>query len=185
MRVTSGRGVVAAATLCLAAAPLAAQSTSGGAFVGFGLGYGTAGMYASGRSNLKPGESLIGRVGLLLNGRPFLVADAEFQVYNATFPDTDAEFKALSLLGGIILPIGSEFYLTPQAGWQFRTWNGEEREVASDNGLLGSFGIGYHLSFSERMSVSPEVVGRLGDATGAGAHSYRGLGFRVVATWGL
>lgn len=155
-----------------------------GVAAGFGIGHGTAGIYADGRSDAKPGQSLIGRVGLARNSRPFLMGDVEYQLYKGPHPDLDAEFRAFSVLGGIALYPSGDFYLMPQAGWQFRSWSGDEAPVDSDDGFLASLALGYHLRFGESFALMPEVAARWGDATGAGANSYRGLGFRLVAVWG-
>jgi hypothetical protein len=182
MRITIGRGAALAALLSCLAAPLAAQS---GAFAGFGFGYGTAGMYASGRSDLKPGESVMARVGLERHGRPFLSAHLEYQLHKASIPGRQAEFNAFSALAGVQVFASSEFYLMPSVGWQFRSWNGDERLVDSESGPLASLGMGYHLRFGDRFSLAPEAVGRFGEAKDAGAGSFRAIGFRVIATWKL
>jgi hypothetical protein len=167
----------------LATVPAVAQSAHRTAFVGFGLAYGTAGIYANGQSDAKPGQSVFGRFGLLRNGRPFLVGDAELQLYRAPYPELEAEFRAVSFLGGVALFPSRNFYLLPQVGWQFRRWSGEEAPVDSDNGFLASLGLGYHLEFGPGFALLPEVGARFGPASDAGANSYRGAGFRVAALW--
>jgi hypothetical protein len=181
---SNARGIAALALLLLTtASAAAAQSSSLGGLGGFGLGWGTAGMYANGRSDMKPGQSVFARGGLARGGRPLLAGSAEYQLYQASFPGRRAEFKAISLLAELYLFASDEFYVAPAAGWQFRTWAGDQRVTDSEGGLLGALALGYYLRLGRSFGLSPELAARFGAARDAGAGSFRALGFRVGASW--
>lgn len=188
MNGTRRRGAVLLAVLTgLAAGTAAAQSpdappagfrlTAGG-----GLGFGTGGVHA-GTGDSKPGGTLLGRIGVAKAGRPFLVVDGEWQLYQAPVPDVKAKFDGFSALAGIaVFPTG-DFYLMPQVGAQFRNWDGEESEGYSSTGFSAGLNLGYFLSFGPTFSVSPELVLRYADVSGPDTPSFRAIGFRVMAAW--
>ena len=179
-------------------APLAAQSSTVAErkyefLVGGGLGFGSSGVHQDERGDSKPGEFLLGRVGLSRHGRPFVVADLDWQPYKApaaNAPGTPAsqpktEFSAVSLLAGVAIYPVADFYLMPRAGVQFRSWSGPLADDFSDTGFSGGLDLGYHLSFGEAFSLSPEAFLRYSTIDGPDNPSHRGFGFRLMAHWRL
>ena len=159
------------------APPAGLRLTAGG-----GLGYGTGGVHA-GSGDSKPGGTLLGRIGVARDGRPFLALDGEWQLYQAPVPDTKAKFDGFSALAGVTLFPTGDFYLTPQAGAQFRNWTGEGSEDYSSTGFAAGLNVGYLLGFGPGVSVSPELYLRYASITGPDAPSFRSIGFRVMAAW--
>jgi hypothetical protein len=163
---------------------------------GGGLGYGTGGVHAK-VGDSKPGTTLLGRVGATRDGRPFLVADGEWQLYRAPIPfPADAtcqrsntsdcpatDFGAFSVLGGVALFPAREFYVLPQVGAQFRSVRGYRASEYGKTGLAAGVSVGYLLGFGTGVSVSPEVFFRYATMTGPNTPSFRSVGFRVMAIW--
>lgn len=163
---------------------------------GFGLGYGTGGVHA-GTGDSKPGSTLLGRVGLARDGRPFVVMDGEWQLYKAPMPtreDDDCnetsgqdcsatQFGAFSVLVGVNLYVAENFYLQPQVGAQFRDVAGFRSEEYSTTGFAAGLNAGYLLPFGETFTLSPELYLRYATMTGPNAPSFRSIGFRLVAAW--
>ena len=159
-----------------------------------GVGFGTSGVHAYGKGDSKPGGYLIARAGLARNGRTFVVAEGEFQLSGAPYPADPADprppteipktsFTAISALVGVALYPAADFYLMPQVGIQARNWQGVEAPTGSESGFAAGLIAGYHLSFAEGFSMQPELVLRYADVTGPGSPSFRGLAFRLMATW--
>lgn len=191
--------LVLAAVAFLAAGDALAQtaSTDGLRFTaGFGLGYGTGGVHAD-RGDSKPGGTLLGRIGLARNGRPFVVVDGEWQLYQAPIPfpaDDDCSradtsdcpatrFDGFSVLAGVNLYIAEGFYVQPQAGAQFRNVTGYRSSEYSSSGFAAGLNAGYLLSFGEAFSLSPELFLRYAAMTGPSSPSFRSIGFRLMAGW--
>jgi hypothetical protein len=169
-----------------------------------GVGFGTGGFHAYGKGESKPGEYLIGRVGLARNGRPFLVAEGEFQLYAAPYPKnpdapldtshplpsgqgrdttTAPSSRAVSLLAGVALYPAADFYVMPQVGIQIRNWSDLAEPTISETGFAAGLIAGYHLRFGPTFSMQPEFVLRYASATGPGSPSFRGASFRLMASW--
>jgi hypothetical protein len=166
-----------------------------------GVGFGTGGFHAYGKGESKPGEYLIGRVGLARNGRPFVVVEGEFQLYGAPYPknpdappdptrpagsrDTTISptSRAVSLLAGVALYPVADFYLMPQVGVQIRNWSDLAAPTISETGFAAGLIAGYHLRFGSTFSMQPEFVLRYASATGPGSPSFRGASFRLMASW--
>lgn len=188
MNGTLRRGaVLLAAVMGLAAGTASAQSTDSlpsglRLTAGGGLGFGTGGVHA-GTGDSKPGGTLIGRIGVARAGRPFLVVDGEWQLYQAPVPDVKAKFDGFSALAGVAFFPAGDFYLMPQVGAQFRSWDGEESAGYSSTGFSAGLNLGYFLSFRPTFSVSPELVLRYADISGPDSPSFRAIGFRVMAAW--
>lgn len=202
MNGTSRRGAILLAVLTsLVAGTATAQSADSAQtglrlMGGFGLGYGTGGVHAD-RGDSKPGATLLGRVGLARNGRPFLVLDGEWQLYQAPipFPADDncdkadsgncpaTKFDGISALAGVTLFVAEGFYVMPQVGAQFRSVSGYRASEYSETGFAAGLNVGYLLGFGDGVSVSPEVYLRYAAMTGPNTPSFRALGFRVMATW--
>jgi hypothetical protein len=179
-----------------AAGSLAAQSAPPAGrklefLVGGGLGFGSSGIHQTERGDSKPGEYLAGRLGLARGGRPFLVADVEWQPFKAPAanpPGTPAgqpktEFSAVSLLAGVAIYPVADMYLMPRIGAQFRSWAGPDAEDFSESGLATGLDVGYHLPFGENFSLSPEVFLRYSVIEGPDSPSHRGFGLRLMAHW--
>ncbi len=179
-----------------AAQSLAAQSPPPASrrlefLVGGGLGFGSSGVHQTERGDSKPGEYLDGRLGLARGGRPFLVADVEWQPFKAPAanpPGTPAgqaksEFSAVSLLAGVAIYPVADLYLMPRIGAQFRSWAGPDAEEFSESGLATGLDVGYHLPFGEGFSLSPEVFLRYSVIEGPDSPSHRGFGIRLMAHW--
>jgi hypothetical protein len=193
----SVRGMVlAAAGLALAGvAPAMAQSApesqqGWGVLVGGGLGFGTSGIHQEQRGDSKPGEFLLARVGAARSGRPFLVADLEWQPFKAPAApavsnQAKTEFSGVSVLAGVALYPAGEFYLMPRLGMQFRDWTGPLAADFSDSGVTAGLDLGYHLSFGEVLALSPEVFLRYSAVDGPDNPSHRAIGFRLMAHWRL
>jgi hypothetical protein len=202
MNGTLRRGaVVLAALMGLAAGMASAQSTDSlpsglRLTAGGGLGFGTGGVHA-GTGDSKPGGTLLGRIGVAKNGRPFLVLDGEWQLYQAPIPfpaDDTCEkanaadcpatrFDGVSVLAGVALFVTEGFYVLPQAGAQFRNMTGYRASEYSETGFAAGLNAGYLLDFGSGVSVSPEVYLRYAAMTGPDTPSFRAFGFRVMATW--
>lgn len=158
-----------------------------------GLGFGSSGIHQTQRGDSKPGEYLDGRLGLARNGRPFLVADLEWQPYQApaaNAPGTPSstpktEFSAISFLAGVALYPVADFYVMPRIGAQFRDWSGPLAEDLSSSGLSTGLDLGYHLPFGESFSLSPEVFLRYSIVEGPDSPSHRGFGLKLMAHWRL
>lgn len=179
-----------------AAQSLAAQSPPPASrklefLAGVSLGFGSSGVHQTERGDSKPGEYLDGRVGLARGGRPFLVADLEWQPFKAPAANppgtpagqTKSEFSAVSFLAGVALYPVADLYLTPRIGAQFRSWAGPDAEDFSDSGLATGLDVGYHLPFGEAFSLSPEAFLRYSAVDGPDSPSHRGFGFRLMAHW--
>lgn len=199
------RGMFSRVTLALAlvgagttVAPLAAQDSTAATrkyefLVGGGLGFGTSGVHQDGRGDSKPGEYLLGRVGIARQGRPFVVADLDWQPFKApaaNAPGTPAtqgktEFSALSVLAGVAIYPVADFYLMPRAGVQFRNWSGPLADDFSDTGFSAGLDLGYHLPFGKAFSLSPEAFLRYSSVDGPDSPSHRAFGFRLMAHWRL
>lgn len=182
--------------LCLfalvAAPSLAAQSASSpralGVVVGAGFGFGTSGVHQDGRGDSKPGQFLNGRIGVARNGRPLVIVDLELQPYGGPIALTvgttaKTEFKATSVLAGVVLSPGGEFYVTPRLGAQARSWSGPLAASFSEEGLVGGMDVGHHLAFGRGLMIAPEAFYRYAAMDGPDAPSARGFGFRIVAQW--
>jgi len=188
--------LAAFASLALGTTAAQAQGKAEGLrfLVSPGVGFGTSGVHAYGKGDSKPGGYLIGRAGLARKGRPFIVGEGEFQLYDAPYPADPADgrpvaeipktsFTAISALVGVALYPAADFYLMPQAGIQARNWQGEEAPTGSGSGFAAGLIAGYHLSFAEGFSMQPELVLRYADVTGPGSPSFRMIAFRLMATW--
>lgn len=187
-----------------------AQTTSGPTgtqvFLSPGVGFGTGGFHAYGKGESKPGEYLIGRVGLTRNGRPLFVVEGEFQLYGAPYPHnpdapldsilvagrkqavdttTGPTSRAVSVLAGVALYPVADFYLMPQIGVQVRNWSDLAAPTISESGLAAGLIAGYHLQFGPNFSMQPEFVLRYAAVTGPGSPSFRGASFRLMASWAL
>lgn len=172
--------------------PLAAQSPDAsrpfGIVVGVGLGFGTSGVHQDGRGDSKPGEYLSARVGLARHGKPLVILEVERQPFGGPTPlaagtTTKTEFTATSLLAGLVLSPGGEFYVSPRVGTQSRTWSGPAAASFSENGLALGLDLGYHLSFGGGFVLAPEAFYRYASIDGPDNPSARGIGFRLVAQW--
>jgi hypothetical protein len=155
---------------------------------GPGIGFGSGGVHITGAGDSKPGAYVLGRIGLARNNRPFLAADLEWQVNDAPVPLVEDEkektsFGAVSTMIGVAIYPTADFYLMPQAGMQFRNWDGPRADEFSDSGFAAGLNLGYHLSFGPSFGMAPEVMLRYAVITGPDAPSYRAIAFRVMAHW--
>jgi hypothetical protein len=166
---------------------LAAQSTTPAPskyefLVGGGLGFGSSGIHQTQRGDSKPGEYLVGRLGLARYGRPFLVADVDWQPYGAPAANPSGtppgqaktEFSAVSLLAGVAIFPVADLYLMPGSGVQYRDWTGTAGSATRvvhrlDVGSLPS------ASPSRRRRCSGQFVveGPTARRTGAGIRRWR------------
>lgn len=171
---------------------LSAQSASSprelGVVLGAGFGFGTSGVHQDGRGDSKPGEFLNGRIGVARNGRPLVIVDLEVQPYGGpvaltTGTTAKTEFKATSVMAGLMLSPGGEFYVTPRVGTQMRSWSGPLAASFSESGLAVGADLGYHLTFGNGLLIAPEAFYRYATIDGPDSPSARGLGFRIVAQW--
>lgn len=159
--------------------------------VGGGLGFGSSGIHQTQRGDSKPGEYLVGRLGLARNGRPFLVADVDWQPYGAPAANPSGtpagqaktEFSAVSLLAGVAFFPVADLYLMPRFGMQFRDWTGSLADDFSESGFSTGLDVGYHLPFGESFSLSPEMFLRYSVVEGPDSPSHRGFGIKLMAHW--
>lgn len=162
-----------------------------GFLIGGGIGFGTAGVHQDERGDSKPGVYFTGRFALARQARPFLVADLEWQAFDApTLPaqatQAKTEYGSLAVLAGVAIYPAEDFYLMPRAGVQFRDWSGPDAAAYSETGFATGLDVGYHLPFGTGgFSISPEFFFRYSPIDGPDNPSGRALGVRVVAHWRL
>jgi hypothetical protein len=155
-----------------------------GLVLGAGLGYGSANMTVTERSNSESGLIGHGRIGKALSPRTALLLDVQLNPFKVASPLLAEEFWSVDALVSLQVYAARRdggFYLQPGLGLQHRRWSGAERVNPTETGLAAGLAAGYELRFGQ-LALAPEALWRWALIEVEGSVTTRFLGLRLVVS---